>query len=177
MKSKGIYFYLILFISAVLLLACNDKEIAENNKDVVGDETLGDSTKNNEDFYIISLANLVGKSDNDVIAIMGEGSKTTTEDGLKTLQREYSYNLDKDSLLTTVSYDENQVVKGVFTSLPDYDITKWETLLTRELGTPTKMEQTSDGVKTDDIVTVLWRNNLRLITLFASQGSLSIIIE
>lgn len=177
MKSKGIYFYMILFISAVLLLACNEKEVAENNKDVVGDETLGDSTKNNEDFYIVSLTNLIGKNDNEVVSSMGEGKKVTTEDGSSIIQREYSYELDKDLLLSTVSYDENNIVKGVYTALPDYDITKWETILTREFGTPTKMEQSKSGGKTDDIVTILWRDNSRLITLFGSQGSLSIIIE
>jgi len=177
MKSKGIYFYMILFISAVLLLACNAKEVAENNKDVVGDETLGDSTKNNEDFYIVSLANLVGKSDDEVIAKMGEGKKVTSEDGSSIIQREYTYDLDKELLLSTVSFDENHLVKGVYTALPDYDITKWETMLTREFGTPTKMEQSKDGAKTDDIVTILWKDDLRLITLFGSQGSLSILIE
>lgn len=167
---------------AISMIGCNktENEVKVPNVLVDQDENQDENQDSIDESHSVlkDYVELIGLSDNEVVMIMGEGIKPTSKQNEFITTREYIYRLENQPLTAIVSYNNKGVVQGVYSYLPDYDTGKWESLLTKELGTPTKVNQTNMNTEDgNDNLNVLWMVEGKLVSLFGSYGTLSIQME
>jgi hypothetical protein len=170
---------LVILISlAISLVGCNKDNNEVKVPNVLVDQEENQETSDEIHSILKDFVELIGLNDKEVVSIMGEGIKPVNNEMELMTTREYVFKLQNNDLTAIVSYNDKGVVQGVYSYLPDYDTGKWENLLTSELGTPTRVDEsnisTEDG---NDILNVLWLVEGKLITLFGSYGTLSIQME
>lgn len=161
-KLNGLIYLIVIIIT---FCSCDLR-----NKDNNNDNRL-------KNISLLNFTQIIGKKDTEIIDLLGEGVKDVP-DGTYVITREYLYKIQDNALTAILSYNENGTVQGVYTYLPEYDVNKWEILLTDELGIPTK-EQLNEGNSENgnEIINMYWIVNDRLVLLHGSDGTLSIQIE
>jgi hypothetical protein len=156
----------------------NDKNENLTNPDSVFEQNQNEVANTNTESDFKKFVHLIGMKDDEVVEIMGEGSEPILEEWNSIIYREYEFNLQQNALTAIVSYNDNGIVQGIYSYLPDYDTQKWEDVMTSELGIPTRMEEPTlnkeDGNKT---LSVIWMLEGKVVSLFGAYGSLSIQIE
>lgn len=180
MNSKSGYALMFFIMIGVFLVGCRNRENEENipNSDSGLEQVDPEDLTTNVEPDLETFVKLIGMKDEKVIVMMGEGIEPLTNEKNSIISREYAYTLAENELTAIISYNNSEIVLGIYSFLPDYDTIKWETVLTSELGTPTKIEETTlnkeDG---NDTININWMVEGKLVTLFGSNGSLSIQIE
>ncbi len=180
MNNKSGYVLVLLIMVGVFLVGCRNRENEENipNSDSSLEQVDPQDLTTDVESDLETFIKLIGMKDEDVIVLMGEGIEPISNEKNSIISREYVYTLAENELTAIISYNDSEIVLGIYSILPDYDVIKWETVLTSELGTPTKVEETTlnkeDG---NDTININWMVEGKLITLFGSNGSLSIQIE
>lgn len=149
----------------------NTEDIKENSKEKDNDDK-------NKVTSINTFVSLIGLTDEEVVKRIGNGIKEQENVGDSIVTREYPFHLQNVSLTAIVSYDNQGIVQGVYSFLPDTEKEKWEAYLTEELGEPTRVEAGNLSVEDGNYITnILWMVEKRMVALFGSHGSLSIQIE
>lgn len=183
MNHKSGYVMLLGLGIGLILAGCNNKKVDGNNTSpdypVEQDQNQGSTDKSKaSDSTIKKLVRLIGEQDKTVVDVMGEGIDWVSDDMKRIVSRKYELTLQENKLSAIVSFHENGTVQGIYCYLPDYDAVKWETALTVEFGKPTRIEDNTlnkeDG---NDMLYINWMYEGSLISLFGSNGSLSIQME
>jgi hypothetical protein len=152
---------------------------SDDQKSNMGSDNVDKENSTNDTANIFSkYVQMIGMTDAEVVKLLGEGVRAIPENHTNIITREYLFTLDNNNLIAIVSYNDDGIVHGVYCYLPDYESDKWEALLTKELGTPTRINDPSmkseDG---NDTIYISWMLDSIVISLFGSNGSLSIQIE
>lgn len=148
----------------LVMIGCDKKEKNELMNDEIVNSEIEDT--------VITLSSLIHKTDKEVINELGEGKGISYQTSDGQYSREYSLYIEGEEVTTTVVF-EDSLVSGIYTYLPDLDLNKWETMLTRKFGYPTKLLTSSN----DNIQTVRWKVDTNIVTLLCVKNSLSIQIE
>lgn len=175
-RIKFILLGMTFIVISIGLNGCSlsDKKNNLNKNDIVkvDDEH---KTKEKDTPVLITFANLIGKSLDEVSNVLATKVKP-----MNTLDSSYHnvylYDIEGESLEAVFSYNEDNMLEGIYTKLPDYEPQKWEQVLNKYLGTPTRLVNTSYSNE-DEIITILWRVEHSVITLFGSYETLALLIE
>lgn len=116
------------------------------------------------------LMALLGKSDADVTAALGQGSATTDEAGTVTV-REYEMEVLGLQTLTTVSYGETGA-NMVIAYAAENQFDAWVQALTDELGAPTS--ERADSTEGGDSKEQTWVVNGAMVTVRSAYDTLSL---
>lgn len=118
------------------------------------------------------LTGLMGKTDEEIVALLGEGTPSTDE-SKKVTAREYNFTVYGKENTSFVAYDDNGKANMITVNAAQNEFDAWDKLLTEELGaTEDAKENDSEGSKTKEKVWKL-ENNV-IVSLRDAYDTLSL---
>ncbi len=162
-RSKGLALTVsALALSALLLAGCGKQAADPTPTAPVTQETQSSA--------ILGVADMVGKTDEEVKDLFGGGTENKSEDGAALLGRSYTAVLDgMDAVIETV-YTEELSVSAASVRLEGADAGEVESALTRSCGAPEKVEQ-QDGAEAQYL---RWTKDGVSVALYDSYGMVSV---
>ena len=139
MKKTKILLVLIVCLAAMLLAGCGkekapgEDQVPQQPGDQKPDQDAGMGTTPGDTG---KLAALLGKTDADVVAQLGEGTPTAGDDGIVTA-RDYTQPLYQKEVLFSVGYEGGKV-SAIVVMPSEGDFDAWGQLVAQELGKPEK---------------------------------------
>lgn len=118
---------------------------------------------------LAALMVLLGKTEEEAVSLMGEGTENRTADGSYLIGRNYKIGLFEEECNAYSSYDEDGKVGMVFVELPGTDIQEYEKQLEALFGIKGSKEET-------DTETEGWQWNVQgcVLHLYEADGAISL---
>ncbi|MDD3346675.1 hypothetical protein [Oscillibacter sp.] len=161
-----------LTLSALVLTGCGKQNTPVQTPPVTapGETVPGTSDETGDQSAqgapLMAVAEMLGKSDEEVKDLFGGGSENMTEDGSVLLGRAYATTLDENAVTLETVYAEDQTVSSVSASFTDRTADEVKAILTDVFGEPEVVDQT----QAMDTKTLTWTKDQVSITMNESYG-------
>ncbi|MEF9960470.1 MAG: hypothetical protein RR090_09875 [Niameybacter sp.] len=161
---------LTLCLTSIFFTGCSLSQPSDTHTPVTSPESL---PKDTNTATLTSLTTLIGKSDTEMVALLGEGNASLLEDTTTVLGRDYLLDLFDTEILLSASLDEDGLIQA-FTLLPsDNDLDTWNEQLTSLFG-PAHSETSDDGSEGSGRKSFKWTIDNTSMTLKSVYETLSI---
>lgn len=159
----------VLTLSAVLLTGCGKKSPAVTTPPVSAAPTATTQPAEQGD-SIMSVAELVGKTDEEAKELFGGGSENKTEDGSVLLGRSYTVELDGKAAVIETIYTEDLKVSAATVTFDNATAPDVESIITAACGEPTKVSE-QENIEASYL---RWTKDGIAVSLYDSYGMVSV---
>lgn len=148
LKKTIITVIAVLAVFSMAMTGCGKKDVDEQTPptDQQDGQTTPDTQKpeDEEKDAVAELAEILGKSDDEVKDLFGGGTENKTEDGTVLLGRSYETELNGKAVTLETVYDDNNTVSGISITFKDASIDEAKTMFTKSFGEPETIDETAE---------------------------------